>query len=449
MNYTDPAQFRQAAKIDFLKIRLPSSIRQERDAYEFSKNIKGRIEVAKKWKSQGEQWITIHDATAGDLDFLVTHHPDVEVLGIEVAVDFFLRDGSSDKARLIGLYADLRHCLFPQKADALKDARRKHYDEQSRKIERDALRTRAGVGSIYWAAATGYVQTRLYWKAIDNKQSVAQQSVRVEATFQRGGCQDAHLYTVADLPTFFGTLRKRCAPMMHVAEGIKPATARCRANTPEAVAKHHHEADKEQRRVARAWTRYGSAWAAKHGYSVIPDTAMNRAIGDALNNLQRSLFGLTCVTKKREHLGYDLLETPVNTEVRGLVGQGSIEGVLPSPSTSVTISSTPSFASPYLHETETLVEVEVDTNPSILSAGHVDAEVEATAETDASAVSLSLQVMSLPQHSMHPTRCSLTLRPRGASARSGRVPPAIPSLSNRSRSFRRRASLSRSSPAHF
>lgn len=445
MNYTDPAQFRQAAKIDFLKIRLPSSIRNERDVHDFSKHITGRINCARKWTGESDNWITIHDASVGDLEFLLTRYPDTEILSLEIAVDFFLRDGSNDQARLVSLYADLRHCLFPQKAHALKGARRKHYDEQSRQIERDALRTQAGAGSIYWTDAAGAVQTRMYWKTIDNKQSVAQQSVRIESTFSRAGCQNEGLFAVADLPEFFSTLRKRCAPMMHVAEGIKPATQRCRATAPEAIAKHQHEAEKEQRKVARAWGRYGSAWAAKHGYSVIPDTVMNRAIGDALNNLQRSLSGLPSVTKKREHPGYDVLENPVNTGDRGLCEQGCIEGVLPlSPSIgSLGAEALPVLSSlPSTHETETLVEVEAF--PSLPSTFPVHVEVEAVAETDVSAVSLSLKKLSIPQHSTRLTCCSLTHWPSGVSARSGRVPPAFPSLSNRSRIRSGRSSLPRS-----
>lgn len=430
MNYTDPSQFRQAAKIDFLKIRFPSSIRDERGAYEFSKHIQGGIKCARKWTGKGDDWITIHDAAFGDIEFLLTHYPDAEILSLEIAVDFFLRDGSNDPARLIGLYADLRHCLFPQRADALKGARRKHYDEQSRQIERDALRTRAGAGSIYWTDATGAVQTRMYRKTIDNKQAVSQQSVRIESSFSRAGCQNEGLLAVADLPGFFSTLRKRCAPMMHVAEGIKPATPRCRATTPEAIAKHQREAEKEQRRVDRAWVRFGSAWAAKHGYGVIPDTVMNRAIGDALNNLQRSLTGLPCVTKKREHPGYEVLESPENTGDRGLGGEGCIEGALPSPSTHDAMTA--------MSETETLVEVEAV--PSLPSVFPIHAEVEALAETDASAVSVSLNT---PQHSTRLTCCSLTLRPCGASTRSGRVPPALPSLSNRSGTRFSRSSLPR------
>ena len=445
MNYTDPAQFRQAAKIDFLKIRLPSSIRSERDAYEFSKHIQGGIKCARKWTGEGDNWITIHDASVGDLEFLLTHHPDAEILALEIAVDFFLRDGSSDQARLVSLYADLRHCLFPQKADALKNARRKYYDEQSSQIERDALRTQAGAGSIYWTDAAGAVQTRMYWKKYDNKQAVAQQSVRIESTFSRAGCQNEGLFAVADLPAFFSTLRKRCAPMMHVAEGIKPVPSRCQATTPEAIAKHQHESEKEQRKVARAWARYGSAWAAKHGYGVISDTVMNRVIGDALNNLQRSLSGLSCSTKKREHPGYDVLQTPANIGDRGLDGQGCIEGALPlSPSIgSAGAEALPVLSSlPSTHETETLVEVEavplVVSTLSVLpsestGAGARVASVRAR-RSGQRAKRASDQPASIFQGANQAPctiRRSLTHRPYGASTRSGRGPPAIPSLSDR------------------
>jgi hypothetical protein len=286
------------AKIDFITLRLPASIRNEADALRFSGHISGRITAPKAWWGRKDDCLTIHDPTRADLQFLIDEHHDTEILALEVAVDFFLKDGCNDPARLRALHAWLKTRLFPQRHDRMKgNDRRKYYDEADGTIKDDTLKTRSGDTTLYWPNTSGYEQVRLYIKTTDDKRPIDRHCVRIEATLHRGGCQYADVHRVGLLPHFADNLRRYLSPFFNIAAGIKPKIKRTRTKDPAKAREAARIVDKERARAGRNWTTYGAAWAAKYGYRIIQDTKTNRLVGVALKGLRDSLTGLSVPAK--------------------------------------------------------------------------------------------------------------------------------------------------------
>lgn len=295
------------AKIDFITLALPATIRSERDAYYFGKRIKNpdSIKVAAKWRSSNDDWLTLHDPTLQDLQFLLDEHHDTEILSLEIASDFTLKDGSNDRARLVELHSWLKVCLFPQRHKRMQTGRRKFYEESDNSIGPDALKASSSDTSFYWADWTGREQVRLYIKEIDNKKPIAQHCVRLEVTLSRGGCQHAKVSRIGMLPGFIKGMRPYLSPFLNVAKGIKPEIKRTRSKNPTKALKAASNATKEQARVDRHWKCYGAAWAARHGYRIIPDAQTNRLIGNGLGRLQHSLGKLKLTRKVSKYPDYE------------------------------------------------------------------------------------------------------------------------------------------------
>lgn len=300
MDYTElVAHFgKPKAKIDFITLRLPACIRYGADALRFSERISGRITAPKAWRGSKDDCLTIHDPTRADLQFLIDEHHDTEILALEVAVDFFLKDGSNDPARLRALHAWLTTRLFPQRHDRMKGkGRRKYYDEADGTIKTDNLKTRSTDKTVYWTAPDGFEQVRLYIKDSDDKRPIDRHCVRIEVTLHRGGCQYADVHRVGLLPHFADNLRRYLSPFFNIATGIKPKIKRTRTKDPTKALEAARAADKERARVERNWTACGAAWAAKHRYATVPDTKTNRLVGVALKGLRDNLTGLSVPTK--------------------------------------------------------------------------------------------------------------------------------------------------------
>lgn len=314
MNYSSIASAfcRPKAKIDFITIGIPSSL-DVRGAAKFQKAIKGRIEVPQNvWGD----WITIHDPTLFDLQWLLDHYPEAPIRAIEIAVDFMLRDGSSDIDQLMPLHSWLNHRLFPQRHKMLGQAKRLRYSHQSGKYERDTLATQGNDTTFQWRDNRQKLQTRLYRKTLDNNAPLdGQHPIRLEATLRRGACQDFDLHRIAELPLFADKMRRELSNCFYVAAEIKPKLKRSRANAPDKVQQARGDAENERDRVGRAWERYGSQWAAKHGYDTKPDTAANRSIGVALKKLRDQMYRLKLTQKVAEMPNYDVA---ANQQTRGV-----------------------------------------------------------------------------------------------------------------------------------
>ena len=299
------------AKFDFITLGIPTAL-DKKGAKAIDDAIKGRIEVPKRTSGN---WFTIHDPTMSDLQYLLDHHPEAEILRLEIAVDFKLADGTNDKLRLIDLHRWLAIRLFPQKHKFMKKAKRKRYDLQSRKILPDNMTTKSGAQTVYWSNANQFEQVRLYIKDEDNKKPIANHTVRTEITLSRGGCQSMGISHVSRLPDFANIMRRELSQVFYVTAGIKPNLKRTRTNNPQRATAAAHAANNEIQRVRRNWNKFGAVWAAEYGYKTIPDTPTNRLIGSALKGLRDDMLRLKLTRKVAELPSYSILKTREDSEV--------------------------------------------------------------------------------------------------------------------------------------
>ncbi len=298
--------------------------------------IKGRIETPAGRSKRDGAWITIHDPLTSDLQWLLDNHPESQILGIEIAVDFTPLDRDDKLETMQGLHGWLKTRLFPQRHPIMGQVtKRKYYEARTGQIVADRLQTRSENGTVYWTHPSAYEQVRLYIKKSDNGVTLNQTSsqracVRIEATLFRGGCQNAGLHRVAELPLFADQMRRYLSRFLYVASGIRPKLKRTRTNNPEKARRAGDEADKERKRVADAWNRYGAAWAGRHGYNTLPDNRVNRLIGKALKGLRDDLMRLKLTAKVAEAPDYITLEKPVNSRVVGPRTPACIEALMSS-----------------------------------------------------------------------------------------------------------------------
>ena len=290
------------AKFDFITISIPNVMVTEIKTPEYQ--AQGRIELARKpW----ENWLTIHDPTLSDLQWLLDHAPESPILAIEIAVDWTLADGSSDDDQLMALHGWLNHRLFPQRHEELVQAKRFRFDPISAKYLPDTVATTGGDTTFQWRDSKQRLRIRLYRKSLDNGTPLeGQQRIRLEANLGRSACQHYGLYRVAELPQFADLMRRELSDGFFVASWIKPKLARSRANTPGKAQEARQRAKEETMRVARAWERCGAQWAAKHGHEAKPDTAANRAIGLALKQLREKMLPLKLTRKVAEIPSYEV-----------------------------------------------------------------------------------------------------------------------------------------------
>lgn len=286
--------FYLAAKIDFITIAFPRGIRTNADALRLGSSIRGRVEVAKRWRDDRDDWITIHDPHRDDLQYLLNNYPEAEILTLEVAVDFFLKDGTNDLERLQAAHRHLTVNLvpaFPQKFHrSPSGVQRKIYKDG--KISRDTMKTSSSGMSTYWTDACQWEQVRAYVKTLDNKHPIDRHSARIEVTLDRGGCQTAGVNRVCLLPSFAKKIRSGLSPFFRVAAGIKPTIKRTRTKNQAKIDKAAHEGDRVRRKAKRDYERYGAAAAHKHGNRIIIDHDVSNAIGGALKALREQLTGL-------------------------------------------------------------------------------------------------------------------------------------------------------------
>jgi hypothetical protein len=331
MHYTPPLAYfgTPKAKIDFITIDLPSRIRTRAEAANLMSSIKGRICVSNRWRDYQDDWITIHDPTTSDLQWLLDNYPEAGMLCIEIAVDFQLSDKSdkSNPERLADLHRWLKVRLFPQRHKQMQlVGKRKYYDARTGKIEPDTLKTKSGDESVYWKNKSDCEQVRLYIKTFDNGKPVDKDGkpvdkddepvphvVRLESTLFRGGCQNIELHRVADLPIFADNLRRELSRYLYAVKGIKPKIKRVRSSDPVKAKRAAHVAALEVAKVQRNWDKLGAAWAAKWDYATIPDTTTNRLIGSALKGLRDDLKTLKLTRKVAKHCGYETAVSPAVT----------------------------------------------------------------------------------------------------------------------------------------
>jgi hypothetical protein len=301
------------AKIDYLSFNVPPPIWDNPETWSNFEQELSKHGCCAKLSGRG-QYVnvktTIHDPSLEAIQFLIDEYPDTTTHTLEIAIDFFLKDGSNDPARLVALHDWLKRRLYPQRHEEMQTGFRKFYDESNNSIQRDTLETRSSDKTIYWADSGGWKQVRLYIKTktiVDGKPiPITQHSVRLEVTLFPGGCQNAKVHQIGLIPDFAVRMRRYLFPFLNVAKGIKPQIKRTRTKNPTKAQLAEKEAERERKRVERHWKRYGAAWAAKHGYKIVPDADTNRLIGSGLKGLQDDLKRLKLTKKVVEYHDYPI-----------------------------------------------------------------------------------------------------------------------------------------------
>jgi hypothetical protein len=295
------SDFRPTSKIDFIKVTGHPLLLGRSTDYKLrvlNNFYDGTVKLPGRNLHPLNTWMTIHDPTVADLERLVGTVRDAQIQEIEIAVDFLPRCQMS-LTQLAPLYLWLRHSLCPQTHRNMLAPRRSQYSERSH----DYVRLRSftpllGNGTFTWTSADAYSAVRLYIKQTHEdkhgKTVLRQPFVRLEATLTAGAMQHAHAWKVGSLSVFAKRLRWFVSPLFSVGQAVKPAykirVDRLRTST----AKIRAEALllRENTKLVRAWTRYGSVYAAKHGLKVVPDRTANRLIETALKRLGERLTRL-------------------------------------------------------------------------------------------------------------------------------------------------------------
>jgi hypothetical protein len=269
------------AKIDCIVYTCKESDRRKGQVKLIQEKMKGGHVVTtharKYWYVRGRHWLAVHDPSSRDLQYLVERFWDMKILYIEFAVDAHLPPGSNDLYLLEYLKAQLRHCLYPQDYAHLSKAKRKYFNLGLKRYRTDGLGTPLPEAQIIWEQPDVYDQLGLYIKTKDQKKPVGQPWVRMEARLEFNGLHKAGLGRVGMLPHFAENLRTYLAPMFLVACGFK--------NADDLVKLRGVSSD--------PWKKWGAQWNANGVPRLEPDTDAKMRIGDALNELRRSLKRLT------------------------------------------------------------------------------------------------------------------------------------------------------------
>jgi len=300
----------------------------------------------KKYETRDDRnWLTFHDIRPKAISFLIQHYGITRVQEIEFSIDFFQKYKSSNSEKNEELRAHLVRCLVPTEGLIRKTYDvRKNVNKLTGKLNevggyfREGLAaSKKGTTTKYYNANTPGKMLRIYTKndeTIDKAtgEITQVQFVRLEINLLCGGlgiqfnpddCRhwvssktpaiDNDFYrseasrhygialdeipksgkwiiaaksnfTIEMLPKLFESLRVYLSPFFQIARGIKPDLNRS------ITEKSRLEADKEVVKCENGWRKYGTAWAAKHGYSLIPDSSANQMIGYALKDLQKCLL---------------------------------------------------------------------------------------------------------------------------------------------------------------
>jgi hypothetical protein len=244
------------------------------------------------WESD---FLSIHDATPETIAYLVSEHGNHRVRDIEISLDYFLKDGTNDPARLLELHRYLVHCLCPGH-----DLIRKTYlptGPNSGHYARDGLETKNCGTSVIWEHFYKGFKIRLYIKTADNKKPIERHCVRLEINLDHVELEktynpddgESRLFRIGEdgpfrvhmLPRLFRALRRYLTGFLYVADGIVPKLQRTRAVGQKAE-RIERANSRKVRKVEDCWRRYGAAWASRHDYRVKPNIDANDEIGRAL-----------------------------------------------------------------------------------------------------------------------------------------------------------------------
>lgn len=243
--------------------------------------------------------LTLHDPKALELQALINAWPKAEIREIEFTVDFEHRDNVRASKHNEDLFRWFSDCLVP----AFPDARQRYF--KGPVVEQGKYRRLGGTYSFMpkngttstttriWRNRSQYNKNRLYIKCDDTRKRIPQW-VRLEATFNRGGCQEQGVQHLWQLVPFAAKSRRNLSPFFNIASGIKPRLRRVDRFT-KGTARHLAAVKANKVAVAKAtrgWARRGAMWAAEHGLKTTPHREANARIGKALDRLRIELSTL-------------------------------------------------------------------------------------------------------------------------------------------------------------
>lgn len=253
------------AKVDCIKISRPNEISPS-----LMSEMKAQVATRLKLSANpiGEAFIAVQDPTLNDLRFLIKHFPKSHILHFEIAVDAFLPDGSNDLYLLRQLKEQIRHSLAPHAHPQFLTTTRKRWDLGAQRWSHDSAKKPAPLTTVHYVDKWTRTCLKIYIKTLDQRRLVKQPWLRTELTFSPATPDWAGIDRMEDLHGFSSKLRKYCSSAFNIGCRFK--------NGDEDGSK---------------WSKYGAAWSFKEnkGMKVAPDAAVNRAFGDALNDLGRSL----------------------------------------------------------------------------------------------------------------------------------------------------------------
>lgn len=253
------------AKVDCITISWPPNITAAELA-EMKTRMKDRLKLPED--PTASRFIAIHDPVLDDFRYLIKHFPKCRIDYFEVAVDAHLPDGSNDLYLLRQLKEQIRHCVAPQMHVKFNHTKREFMDLASKRWSLDAAAHAAPLTTVRYSNRRSGFGLKIYVKTLDQGKSVGQPYVRTELSFDSVAPGWAGFEFVEDLPVFAKNLRKYCSPAFFIGCGFKSG-----------------DVDDVK------WKNYGAAWVLKSdkGLRIRADTVVNRAFGDALNDLGRSL----------------------------------------------------------------------------------------------------------------------------------------------------------------
>jgi hypothetical protein len=250
------------AKIDFITIRRPPGGISHAEMAAMKTVMSGKLTRPNDQPNS----LTIHDPARGDLQYLLANHPSDQVGAIEIAVDAYLPDGSNDLYLLRQLKEQIRHCIAPQMHKHFEKGERLYWDIPRTRNLPDAAANLAPLTRVKYKEPMHGMTLKVYVKTLDQGEQLSTPFFRTELRLDTPAW--AGLDCIADLRTFADTLRTYCAPAFCIGSEFKSGDL-----------------------SGKKWNSYGAVWelAASKGLGVVPNEPVNRAFGDALNELGRRL----------------------------------------------------------------------------------------------------------------------------------------------------------------
>ena len=218
---------------------------------------------------------TLHDPTPEDLRYVISVDPLAPVYYIEIAVDAYLPTGSNNIYLLRGLKEQVFHCWAPQVQERFVNGKRKYWDTGVKRWLYCGTSHDAPLTSFRFECKQNGITVAAYLKTLDQGRPTSQTVFRVE--FKLSGAEPGHMgvEVIADLPNFLRKLRKMCMGAFTFGCGFEDTKQRTGKSIapPELI-----------------WNKYGAAWVLTRSkrLTLRRDAKVNRAYGDALNELQRA-----------------------------------------------------------------------------------------------------------------------------------------------------------------